>query len=115
MYILVCVVVTFQVASVSVIHSADRHGNDDSDHGSHCSDLPQQSLFFEDHTGEVGTCHATQDATYWDTVGASRTECIPEQWCIKLHNFYSGKNECRITTHWAQFPLKSAGCYDNNG
>ena len=87
MYILVCVVVTFQVASVSEIHSADRHGNDDSDHGSHCSDLPQQSLFFEDHTGEVGTCHATQDATYWDTVGASRTECIPEQWCIKLDAF----------------------------
>ena len=51
-----CVVVSFQVVSVSGGHSADSHGSEDSDHGSHCSDLPQQSLFFEDHTGEVGTC-----------------------------------------------------------
>lgn len=58
------VVVSFQVASVSAVHSEDRHDNDDSDHGSHCSDLPQQSLFFEDHTGEVGTCHATQAIGY---------------------------------------------------
>ena len=42
--------------SVSGGHSADSHGSEDSDHGSHCSDLPQQSLFFEDHTGEVGEC-----------------------------------------------------------
>ena len=64
MYILVRVVVSFQVASVSAVHSEDRHDNDNSDHGSHCSDLPQQSLFFEDHTGEVGTCHATQAIEY---------------------------------------------------
>ena len=45
-----------QIVSVSGGHSADSHGSEDSDHGSHCSDLPQQSLFFEDHTGEVGEC-----------------------------------------------------------